>query len=570
MASTCISSWAAFSRRTAFAIGVLTVGAVVSPWSAPPRFYPDDPLWVDNDRVVDASKAVPIEDSNAYDFALNTLGHPGERRDVRALNLNTVDEVPDSSWFTNRIGRREMSVAEVAKGPDISERVVLDGWKVSGGKAGGVQPGFRMTDPDGQTYQVEVDPPSNPELATGAEIIGTAFYHAIGYHVVDVYLAELDRESLVIADGATIRDPLNGRRRAMKKYDLDDVFNRAARLENGRYRVLVSHFAPGKPLGNFRYYGRRPDDPNDLVPHEHRRELRGARVFGAWLNHDDSRGINSLDMLETTDGRGWIKHYMFDFGSILGSGTIHAQRHRAGNEYIFEQRPGWLTLATLGLYVRPWMTIDYPRVPSSVGRLESERFDPLEWKPEYPNPAFDNMRPDDAFWAARIVSRFSDDAIRAVVRKAAYSDPAATDFMTRTIVARRDKVVAAWINQVCPVVEPRLSSDGTLVFRNAAVDAKAATPPEHYELRWFRFDNTTDERTAVGEPMRVSSGTARVPDGLMSGEFVGVSVSAVHAQQPGWVTPSTFFFRRGGAASEGWSLVGVERGPVVRPLSTPR
>ena len=115
---------------------------------------------------------------------------------------------------------------------------------------------------------------------------------------------------------------------------------------------------------------------------------------------------------------------------------------------MFEQRPGWLTLATLGLYVRPWMTIDYPDVPRSVGRLESERFDPLTWKPEYPNPAFDIMRPDDAFWAARIVSKFSDGAIRGVVEKAAYSDPAATEFMAKTIVARRDKVVATWINQV--------------------------------------------------------------------------------------------------------------------------
>ena len=100
----------------------------------------------------------------------------------------------------------------------------------------------------------------------------------------------------------------------------------------------------------------------------------------------------------------------------------------------------------------------------SVGRLEAERFDPLKWKPEYPNAAFENMRPDDAFWAARIVSKFSDEAIRAVVEKAAYSDPAATDFMTKTIIARRDKVVAAWINQVCPVVDAALSADGTLTF----------------------------------------------------------------------------------------------------------
>jgi hypothetical protein len=532
------------------------VAGIGSPQSASPRFYADDPLWTDDDRVMDASKAAPLEDSDLYDFVAASAAHKGERLDVRALNVNTVDEVPDSSWFTNRIGRRDMSAPEIVRGPDQLEGVTLAGWKVSGGKGSGLQPGFRMTDQKGQLYQIEFDPPSNPELATGAEMIGTAFYHAIGYNVVDVYIAELDRESLVIADNATIRDPLNGRRRALKKYDLDAVFDRAARLRNGRYRVLVSRFASGRPLGNFRYYGRRPDDPNDLVAHEHRRELRGARVFGAWLNHDDSRGVNSLDMLETANGRSFIKHYMFDFGSILGSGTIYAQRHRSGNEYIFEQKPGWLTLATLGLYVRPWMTIDYPDVPSSVGRIESERFDPLDWKPEYPNPAFDNMRPDDAFWAARIVSRFSDEAIRAVVAKAAYSDPAATDYLTRTIIARRDKVVAAWINQVCPVTDAALAADGTLTFRNAAVDAKAATAPDQYQLTWFVFDNATDQRTTVGGPMTTSNVSARAPSDLR-GDFVGVTVTASHTQQPGWATPSTFFFRRG---SGGWSLVGVERG----------
>ena len=52
-----------------------------------------------------------------------------------------------------------------------------------------------MTDPAGHTYQIEVDPQTNPELATGAEIIGTAFYHAFGYHVVEVFVAELDPAS---------------------------------------------------------------------------------------------------------------------------------------------------------------------------------------------------------------------------------------------------------------------------------------------------------------------------------------------------------------------------------------
>jgi len=109
------------------------------------------------------------------------------------------------------------------------------------------------------------------------------------------------------------------------------------------------------------------------------------------------------------------------------------------------------------------------------------------------------------------------------------------------------------------VVDTTLSADGTLAFTNAAVDAKAATAPERYELNWFRFDNATDQRTPVGEAMRVTAGSARVPNGL-TGDFVGVSITAVHAQQPGWANPSTFFFRR---ASGGWSLVGVERGAAT-------
>jgi hypothetical protein len=376
--------------------------------------------------------------------------------------------------------------------------------------------------------------------------------------VVDVYLAEIDRESLVFAEGATIRDPLNGRRRQMKKYDLDNVFNRAARLDNGRYRVLVSRFAAGKPLGNFRYYGTRPDDPNDIVPHEHRRELRGSRVFAAWLNHDDSRGVNSLDMLETTNGRAWIRHYMFDFGSILGSGTVFAQRHRPGNEYIFEQRPGWLTLATLGGYVRPWMLVDYPDVPRSIGRIEAKSFDPLIWKPEYPNSAFDNMRADDAFWAARIVSHFTDEMIAAVVQKARYSDPRATRYMTDTLITRRNKVVSAWLNQVCPVVDPVLGVDGAFSFTNAAVAAGIAGPAEVYHLQWFRFDNATATRTPAGERQAMPATSGRAPQGLLgAGEYVGVEVTASHAEHPGWSKPAVFFFRRG---ASGWTLVGVERG----------
>jgi hypothetical protein len=450
-----------------------------------------------------------------------------------------------------------MTLEEIVRGPDRVDRVSLEGWMVSAGKSGGIQPGFRMRDREGHTYQVEVDPPSNPEMASGAEIIGTAFYHALGYNVVDVYLADLDPAKLVIAEDATIRDPGARKRRRFGRHDLKNVLEHAARQPNGSYRVIVSRFADGKPLGHFRYHGTRPDDPNDIVRHEHRRELRGNRVFAAWLNHDDSRSLNSLDMLDSEGGTPHVKHYMFDFGSIMGSGTVYAQRHRPGNEYIFEWKPGWATLATLGLYVRPWMLIDYPKVPPAVGRFEGDAFTPERWKPEYPNPAFENMRPDDAFWAARIVSRFSDEMVRAIVSKAKYSDPQAADYIAQTLIKRRDKVLKTWLNQVNPVVDAALDASGTLTFENAAVRASAATPADSYTLQWFRFDNATDTKTNVGDPAVVTALRATAPSAVLDGsDYVGVTMTARHADQPGWARPATFYFRR---TAGGWETVGIER-----------
>ena len=489
---------------------------------------------------------------------MNTFASPGNKHDLRAQNVNTIDEVPDSSWFVNRIGRRAMPTAELVRGPDRFESISLDGWKVSGGKSTGLQPGFRMTDPSGQLYQIEFDPPSNPEMATGAEIIGTAFYHAFGYHTVEVYIAELDPAKLEIAPNARITDPLVGERRGLTRRDVNEVLRRGAKQPNGRYRVLASRFAEGTPLGNFRYYETRPDDPNDIVPHEDRRELRGARVFGAWLNHDDSRGVNSLDMLQTEGARRYVKHYMFDFGSIMGSGTVFAQRHRAGNEYLIEWAPGWLTLATLGLYTREWLHINYPDVPSSVGRFEAKAFDPATWRPEYPNPAFNNMRADDAFWAARIVSKFSDADIRAIVAKAQYSDPRAADYISETLIERRNRVLKLWLTAVNPLVDFALSPGGELTFRNAAVDAGIATPASGYRVRWARFDNATGATSSATELTTTETHALAAPELLAGAQFVQAEIASDHPQFSAWSTPVTVHFRREAA---GWIPVGVRRLP---------
>ena len=181
--------------------------------------------------------------------------------------------------------------------------------------------------------------------------------------------------------------------------------------------------------------------------------LRGYRVFCAWLNHDDSRSINTLDTF--IDGH--VKHYLIDFGSSLGSGSdvlrnIAPQNPRAGNEYIIDLGHAWQRAYTFGVWDQPWRKVKYPYPQhAEIGRFEGEFFEPEKWVPEYPNPAFDRMLADDAFWAAKIVARFSDDAIRAIVKTGDYLSPTAERYLADMLIKRRDKVVAYFFRLLNPL-----------------------------------------------------------------------------------------------------------------------
>ena len=527
--------------------------------TAAPRFLSDDPLWIDNDRTVDVKTAREIELDDYYDFLENSFGSPGDRSRIRALNVNTVDEVPDSSWFENRIGRRGVPLPELVRGPD-RENIQLDTkWTIVRGKNRGFHPGFRAidrSDPTRTVYQLEFDPPRNPELASGAEIIGAAFYHAFGYHTAEVRIVDVDPAELQIAPQATIRDA-NGRRKFVRR-DLEEVLKNAARMPNGHIRASAERRGYGDDMGRFEYHGLRPDDPNDIYPHEHRRELRGSRVFAAWLNHDDSRAVNTQVLRHRESGRSYLKYYLVDFGSLLGSATRFPNVPQSGHEHVIKGRESLLTLLSLGLYVRPWLRQAEAPAPSAVGRFSANGFDPRKWVAEYPKAAYDNMRDDDAFWAARIVARFSDEAIRAIVGKARYSEAAATEAIVAALIARRDRIKDVWLTAVNPIVNPSLSPSGELRFENAAVEYGVGGAPEGYALQWSRFDNAADVLTPLGAATTVTEPRAIAPDSLFGdAEYVSVSITTRHARYPGW-KPVQVYFRRG--ADRTWQTVGLDRG----------
>jgi hypothetical protein len=552
MRSDALRAWAA-----AFGLAAGLWAAAGSGRAAAPKFYPDDPISHDPE-LEDASNVKDMPVSAQYDLIENSFLGAGDDTPKRAENVNTIGEVVDSSWFSNRMGHHALSVADLVKGPDTVTGPAPGPWTITSRKSEGVTPGFTMRDSAGEIFWIKFDPKSNPEMASGAEVIATKFFHAFGYHVPENYLATFTRDQLVIDEGATMKDE-DGRRRPLTQEDIDAILDAAAVQEDGSYRVLASRNLPGRPVGPFRYYGTRPDDPNDIFPHEHRRELRGLSVFSAWLNHDEIRSTNSLDTVIDANGRRLVRHHLLDFGSTLGSGSVKAQSRRAGNEFVWDARPTFVTMLTLGLYVRPWIKVPYPDIPA-VGRIESTYYRPEEWKADYPNPAFKNAGEEDRFWAARIVAAFSDDAVRAIVATARFSDPAATEYLARIILERRSKVLSTWLNATNPLVNLALSPAGTLTFDNQSELAAVGKAAERYTVQWSRFDNATRQFEPFGGEVAFTAAHTQAPADLLAvrPEFLSARLRAHHPDHPAWSEPLMAYFRRAG---DGWTLVGLERNP---------
>ncbi len=76
--------------------------------AATSKFFDDDPIWVERDTQ-DASSVKPMETSLFVDITSNAIRRTATQAPVRAQNLNSVDEVPDSTWFTNRAGRQPLT-----------------------------------------------------------------------------------------------------------------------------------------------------------------------------------------------------------------------------------------------------------------------------------------------------------------------------------------------------------------------------------------------------------------------------------------------------------------------------
>jgi hypothetical protein len=229
------------------------------------RFAVADPVTLVNDRV--PSKPPASFDAGLVeyywqeDFAKPTgrLLTVGEQKP--AANINSLGEVPDSSWFTNR----SPTPAEIERGPGAGGPDASAPWHVIGVKVGGAAIGITIEDARGDKYVLKFDERGHPETETSADVVVQRLTWAVGYNVPENQVVTFPRTQLVLDAKAEVKFR-SGKARRMTEADLESYLGLADH-DGGTFRALASKLIGGKIVGGIEPTGTRQSDPNDRVPH---------------------------------------------------------------------------------------------------------------------------------------------------------------------------------------------------------------------------------------------------------------------------------------------------------------
>ena len=291
---------------------------------------------------------------------------------------NVLDgEVPDGSFYTNRAAE-DLTPQRVAQGP-CTMPAPEPPYRIGKVKVGG---GGRLAfigqDARGRTFMFKLDHPDHPELGSTAAIVGSRVLWALGYHVPPIFLVTIE---------GTGDDRFDGQRATAALF-LDDV---------------RGHF-------HFDWF-------------RHRRELRGLRLASAWINDSDRIGTNTL--VVERDGR--ATYYLIDFNSCLGSWQGCPKEPWRGVRHAWDLLP---------LPPKPAP----PVISPAIGRLAAD-FDPLKWRPQAPNNAFNHMTEADAAWMIERIDRLKRPHLEAIVAEACLTNSDDARRLIDILLTRRQAIL---------------------------------------------------------------------------------------------------------------------------------
>ena len=528
-------------------------------WTAPPvsaqHFYPDDPIWDDPDRM-DMPAPQPRRGTDSFDpfgFLARTFGEPGSH-DGPAVNVNTLGEVPNSSWYTNRHYHDAMSLEALARGPNtgVPPPDTSAPWTVQSVRRQDGLPRATVRDAAGRTYRLTIDRRAHPELATGAAMTASRLLYALGYNVPAHYLLRVGPEQLEAATDTTVT-----------RGDVWGIFNAAASGPDGTYRVLLTRIPDAElRLGPFAFHGSRSDDANDIFPHEARRELRGLRVVAAWINHSKIRSERTQDVLVRQGGRQFVRHYLVDLLTALGSGGHAPKAKWSGHEHILDLRAVLTRVGTLGFSGGDWMEASTPDL-RGVGHFEARSFQPREWRPEYPNPAFARCDAMDAFWAARQIVSFTQPELRAIVETAAYTDSSTTGYLLRTLQRRQEKIAEAYLFHGGGL-DRFAVRQGRLTFADLLHRHDLAPDTVRRSVEWHVFDNQAEQVTRRIDQLSTEAESIALPSATPRFLRATFTTPLSGPPAPAGLATTRVYLRRTGDARAGseaaYEVVGIKRG----------
>jgi hypothetical protein len=515
------------------------------------RFYPDDPL-------TEEPAPFPVEEANfrelnpLYELITHRFWRHGTPHTAEGVipsqSTNTLGEVMDGLWFVNRHARRRLTAKELLEGSTLGEPPSRqEKWRVLTVRKYGIRPGLLIHDAKNQLYLLRFDPKGRLEMSTGAEMIGSRIFHALGYWVAEHHLVYFDRAQLVAdPEGEDINAVDKVTR--LEEEDIDLFLEKVPRDPVKGYRAVA--ISPPKPsiklLGPFQFYGTRSDDPNDVVPHERRRELRGLYAISAWLANNWINAIQTMDILVQKEGLRYIRHEWAGFGTMLGSGFEEVKQAHDGYESLFDLRSTFKNFAGMGIYSPEWQRAHYPGI-RSVGLFESTVFDPAKWRPMAGVPALTNHLPDDDYWAAKQILAFTDDDLKVMVKAAQYSDQRAEEWVAKCLIERRDKVVRYFLDRVLPLENFRIE-DGVLHFDDVAAQP-GLRASQNYAVEWSEFRNLQNGHVAL-----LKENSFQVPEHAASAEVGSYLAAKISANVPGKTL--TVYLRK---EASGFKTVGIER-----------
>lgn len=407
-----------------------------------------------------------------------------------ALDVNSFDEVPTSSWFRNMVDQPHPLVGYGRDGPPQPP------WTLTGEPPeSGTPEATSIIDKRGLSYELQEDLPQREGMRTGATAIASRLLHALGYRTPEVHIV---------------------------------------RSHTGT-RVAATRWPIGVDLGPTPINHRRDDDPNDHLPHVDRRSLRALKLVTAWLGISKMRPRMLRDAFIAKEARGHVQHFMVGLDSSLGVEDFLRAVAFAANEDR-EQANFFLRLSSLGLSPKPPAIM--PETPwPSVGWFNPQ-IDPATLEPSPPFEPIDRLQPGDLYWIAKRIGAVPHGTVAEAIT-AAKLDPGPTNWLLQVLHLRRAAIVAWGYDRTtpCEVVSLDQQHDSAyLVLKDLAVEHGFVEPSERsYEVTFFGADG---DEIAGGLELNATSANVRVPLPRVITE-VPYSIARVLAKRDGNALPRT-------------------------------